>query len=163
MHIRPATPDDLPSMVTLERQCPTAGHWTREQYRRLFQPSAGTLERVALVADGFVPGTLALPAGQGKHSSVLGFLIARHLAPEWELENIVVAPAARRTRLGKGLLGTLLTHARETNSNSVFLEVRESNRAARALYEKAGFLETGRRKSYYAHPSEDAILYRLTL
>ena len=150
-------------MVTLERQCPTAGHWTEEQYGQLFQPSAGTLERLALVADGSVARDFRAPDDQDQPSAFLGFLIARHLAPEWELENIVVAPAARRTGLGKGLLEALLTHVREANSSSVFLEVRESNRAARALYEQAGFRETGRRKSYYANPSEDAILYRLTL
>jgi ribosomal-protein-alanine N-acetyltransferase len=42
----------------------------------------------------------------------------------------------------------------------VFLEVRESNSAARTLYEKAGFEATGLRKSYYANPVEDAVLYR---
>ena len=93
---------------------------------------------------------------------ILGFLIAHHLAPEWELENLVVAPAARRRGIGKRLLEALLAAARETN-NSVFLEVRESNTAARALYENAGFEQTGRRPSYYASPSEDAILYRWTV
>ena len=43
----------------------------------------------------------------------------------------------------------------------MFLEVRESNAAARTLYEKAGFEQTGRRHSYYTSPLEDAILYRL--
>ena len=89
--------------------------------------------------------------------------MARHLAPEWELENIVVAPAARRTGLGKRLLNALLSQARETNSAAVFLEVRESNTAARSLYEKTGFQLTGRRKAYYTNPQEDAVLYRLTL
>jgi len=60
------------------------------------------------------------------------------------------------------LLGTLMATARETHSDSVFLEVRESNTVARRLYEKAGFQETGRRKSYYTNPTEDAILYRRT-
>jgi ribosomal-protein-alanine N-acetyltransferase len=60
-------------------------------------------------------------------------------------------------------LGALLAAARETNSSSVFLEVRESNAPARNLYEKAGFEQTGRRKSYYADPAENAILYRFSL
>ena len=46
-------------------------------------------------------------------------------------------------------------------AGAVFLEVRESNRAARALYEKWAFLESGRRRGYYKDPEEDAILYRL--
>ncbi len=114
--------------------------------------------RIAPTASG--PGP---DAGAAQAPGVLGFLVAQHIAPEWELENIVVAPAARRTGLGKRLLDALLTQARETNSAAVFLEVRESNTAARTLYEKAGFEQTGRRKSYYRDPVEDAILYRRTL
>jgi ribosomal-protein-alanine N-acetyltransferase len=74
-----------------------------------------------------------------------------------------VAHSARRKGLGTRLLDALLAAARETHSTSVFLEVRESNAAARSLYEKAGFNQTDRRKSYYTNPPEDAILYRLTL
>jgi ribosomal-protein-alanine N-acetyltransferase len=43
----------------------------------------------------------------------------------------------------------------------VYLEVRESNRAARSLYVKCAFIESGHRKSYYSEPEEDAVLYRL--
>jgi ribosomal-protein-alanine acetyltransferase len=93
-------------------------------------------------------------------TALAAFLVARHVAPDWELENIVVAPSARRKGLGTRLLRALFARARDTNSDSVFLEVRESNSPARALYERAGFPETGRRKSYYANPSEDAVLYR---
>jgi ribosomal protein S18 acetylase RimI-like enzyme len=79
------------------------------------------------------------------------------------LENIVVAPAARRKGLGKKLLAALVAAAKETNSAAVFLEVRESNAAARTLYETEGFEPTGRRKFYYTNPGEDAVLYRRTL
>jgi ribosomal-protein-alanine N-acetyltransferase len=94
---------------------------------------------------------------------MLGFLIAHRLGLEWELENIVIDPAARRKGLGAQLLRELLARAREANSGSVFCEVRESNLAARALYEKLGFAETGRRKGYYSSPTEDAILCRCEL
>jgi ribosomal-protein-alanine N-acetyltransferase len=59
-------------------------------------------------------------------------------------------------------LEALLDAAHQTKS-SVFLEVRESNAPARALYENAGFKQTGRRPSYYTSPLEDAILYRWTV
>ena len=65
--------------------------------------------------------------------------------------------------IGKRLLNTLLAAANETNSSAVFLEVRDSNAAAQTFYEEAGFNHTGRRKSYYTDPAEDAVLYRLTL
>ncbi len=76
---------------------------------------------------------------------------------------MVVTTSARRKGIGNQLLTALIAEARETNSDSVFLEVRESNVAARALYEKSGFRSTGRRKSYYSNPLEDAILYCLNL
>jgi ribosomal-protein-alanine N-acetyltransferase len=80
---------------------------------------------------------------------------------EWEIENIAVAGPARRRGLGTRLLGELLDQARDRGADAVFLEVRESNRAARALYEKWAFLESGRRRGYYKDQEEDAIVYRL--
>jgi ribosomal-protein-alanine N-acetyltransferase len=147
----------VPSLKSLERQCATAAHWTEAQYRQAFQGER--MERLVLVAEGSEPIASGPDAGGG----VLGFLVARHFAPEWELENIVVVPSARRKGLGNRLLNALFTAARETNSASVFLEVRESNASARTFYEKAGFEQSGRRKSYYTDPLEDAVLYRQTL
>jgi len=140
--------------MSLERQSPTAGHWTEGLYRQVFRPEGPV--RLLLVAES----RDLKPGAEGP--SILGFLIAHHLAPEWELENLVVAPGARRKGLGTCLLEALLHAARETNG-SVFLEVRESNAPARALYENAGFKQTGRRHSYYKSPSEAAILYRWTV
>jgi len=147
--IRHATAADIPHIMTLERASSTAGHWTEQQYQQLFGSRFDGPQRLVLVAE--------------TSRVVLGFLIAQHVAPEWELENIVVADADRRKGLGKQLLDALLVRARETNSDAVFLEVRESNASARALYESAGFEGSGRRKSYYGAPQEDAILYRQSL
>jgi len=152
VNLRPATPADIPSMIELERACPTAAHWTESRYHQAVQP--GAEQRFVLVAEGPLPGS---------EQHLFGFLVACHIGPEWELENIVVAPAARRNGLGAALLEALRAAARTTHSESVFLEVRESNTAARMLYERAGFEPTGRRKAYYADPAEDAILYRLQI
>ena len=160
LHIRPGTVADIPHILTLERQSATAGHWTEQQYRQAFQPEGPA--RLLLVAAG-ASSPRASGLSSVKGSGILGFLVAHHLAPEWELENIVVAPAALRRGIGKRFLEALFDAARETNSSAVFLEVRESNTAARTLYEASGFEQTGRRPSYYASPSEDAILYRWTL
>ena len=46
---------------------------------------------------------------------------------------------------------------------SLYLEVRESNSAARALYAALGFQQVGRRRGYYQHPSEDALLLKRDL
>ena len=161
MKLRSATAADITFIMDLERASPTAAHWTEAQYRQVVQPGGGDPERFVLVAEA-VPSPDARE-GSDSISRILGFLIARHVAAEWELENIVVAPAARREGLGKQLLDGLLARAEETNSEAVFLEVRESNTAARSLYQRAGFHQIGRRKSYYANPDEDAILYRRVL
>jgi [ribosomal protein S18]-alanine N-acetyltransferase len=143
--IRGARLADVPILMRLEGASDTAAHWSEEQYEQAIE--AGKHSRLVLVLE------------DGALHAILGFLVARQIAPEWELENIVVAAEVRRNGLGKRLLEGLLRHVRETNGTRVFLEVRESNRAARALYEQAGFVWTGRRKSYYINPLEDAFLY----
>jgi len=150
--IRKATVDDLPAMKEMDRVSPTSSHWTETQFDDLLRQ-----ERLVLLACS--ENSSHTPDTEG---TLLGFVVARQIAPEWELENIVVTAAARRKGIGKRLLEAILEAARKTNSEAVFLEVRESNHAARSLYEKSGFTQTGRRKSYYANPLEDAILYRLS-
>jgi ribosomal-protein-alanine acetyltransferase len=147
-------------MTDLERASPTAAHWTPDQYHDAFD--CGSVERLVLVAET-LPSAASDEETRTDAAFLQGFLVARHVAAEWELENIVVAPSARRQGLGQRFLNALLAAAQETNSNSVFLEVRESNAAARSLYEKSGFELTGRRKSYYTNRAEDAVLYRLSL
>ncbi len=145
--IRRAAFADLPAMMDLEKRAATAAHWSREQYEALFHASdAG---RVTLILE--------------EESAFHGFVIARVVDAEWEIENIAVAGPARRRGLGTRLLGELLDMARAQGAAAVFLEVRESNQAARALYEKWAFCEAGRRRRYFRSPDEDAILYRLDL
>jgi len=141
-------------MLRLERNSATAAHWSEAQYECLFQADEGQIPRLVLVAQRDIPRERS-----DRAPTVVAFLIARYLAYEWELENIVVAPEARGQGIGTHLMTELLVRATQASSHSVFLEVRESNAPARALYQKLGFLQTGRRKSYYNNPVEDAILY----
>ena len=163
MTIRPATLDDISFMMNLERACSTAAHWSEQQYEQLFHATGFGAERLVLVIEGMLDAGSDEEGASGHAETLLGFLVARRVASGWELENIVVASEARRKGLGRSLLEALTARAIETHSDSVFLEVRESNGAARALYHKAGFVETGRRRSYYANPVEDAILCGHTL
>lgn len=158
MRIRPAVAVDVPSILTIELAHPSAAHWSEEQYLELLQSGSEGPERLILVAE-------SSPKSTAKEAtfSIDAFLVARHVANEWELENIVVALGAQRRGLGRELLQTLFTTAHKTDSASVFLEVRESNKAARSLYEKSGFRQMGRRSGYYVNPTEDAILYRFDL
>jgi [ribosomal protein S18]-alanine N-acetyltransferase len=139
VRLRPANIADVPAMINLERQSPPAAHWSRQQYERLFvDPRQQPSEPFVLIA----------PDDDES---------------EPQPENIVVAEAARRRGVGEGLLSAFIAHARGGRGNRIFLEVRGSNQAARALYLKAGFEEAGLRKSYYLSPVEDAILCRLSL
>ena len=147
MKIRPATLADLPALMAIERKADTAAHWSQAKYREMFSGSAP--KRLALVAeDGHL---------------IQGFLVARAIADEWEIENVVVAPAARRNGLGTALIEECLRLARQQNAGAIFLEVRESNQPARSLYEKMGFRVSGRRPRYYENPPEDALVYRLEI
>ncbi len=145
--VRDATAIDLPGMMALEKHAATAAHWSAQQYEALFRGS--NPERVALIIED--------------ESGLDGFVVARVVDREWEIENIAIAGPARRRGLGTRLLGELLDLARARGAEAVFLEVRESNRAARSLYEKWAFVEDGRRPRYYKDPEEDAILYRLSI
>lgn len=88
---------------------------------------------------------------------VAGFLVMRRTAPdEVEILNLAVAPAHRR----RGLARLLLERAALGQPAALYLEVRESNRAAQALYRALGFTDCGRRPDYYQHPAEAAVLMR---
>lgn len=151
MLIRPAVAADIPIMMELEKHAVTAGHWSRERYDAfLAKETAGT-------AAGLRRHSAALVVEEG--GAVVGFLVARGIESEWEIENVVVAGPARRRGLGARLMGEFIELARGHGAKAVFLEVRESNRGARMLYEKWAFVESGRRRSYYRDPVEDAILY----
>jgi [ribosomal protein S18]-alanine N-acetyltransferase len=121
-------------------------HWSEQRYQAVFQP--GAPDRVLwVVEDG---------------GSIRGFLVARFTAAECELENLVVAVADRRRCFGLQLVQSLISAASQRHVERILLEVRESNVAARALYDKVGFQLNGRRKAYYSHPEEDALLFALT-
>jgi ribosomal protein S18 acetylase RimI-like enzyme len=82
-----------------------------------------------------------------------GFLAWREVSPgEFEILNLAVAPEARRRGVAQALL------AAATRPGRWFLEVRESNSAARAFYRQAGFVEVGQRVRYYRDPEEKAIV-----
>lgn len=95
-----------------------------------------------------------------QNGAVEGFLVARQTAPdEREILNVAVSRNVRGSGLGTALLQQLLTSKRVPGD--IFLEVRESNVAARRLYERLGFVEVGRRGAYYDDPVETAIIMRI--
>jgi ribosomal-protein-alanine N-acetyltransferase len=141
--IRSAVLNDVPAILAIEREAPGAAHWTRDQYNQL-------------VSSGVV--LVAAEAGRP-----CGCVCAQTVAGEWELENVVVATGFLRRGIASELMRGLIQRAKNEAASAILLEVRESNLAARGLYEKHGFREVGRRPAYYNDPVEDAILYTLRL
>lgn len=146
--LRSGRPADIPFLVALSSRSATAAQWDEAHYRAAFA-RGNPSERLVLVLE--------------EDSRPQGFLVARPLGPEWELENIAFAAAARRRGLASHLLGEFIALARNHGAQAIYLEVRESNLAARKLYEKMAFLESGRRPAYYHDPDEAAIVYNLPI
>ena len=134
--IRRATPADARLLVEIEQQSFSNPNWDLNSFLRY----------TCLVAE--VDGTVA------------AFLVSHETFPavdgapaEREILNLAVAPEYR----GMGIATALLKHELSLRA-TYFLEVRESNVAAQALYRKCGFIETGRRLEYYEFPNEAAIV-----
>ncbi len=149
IRIRPASSADLNRILEIERSAPSAAHWPLSDYHLAL--SATSPRRILLVAE------IA--------ARIEGLLVARSpLTTEWEIENVVVAETARRRGLGAALVSTFVEQIAldkpPNNDLVVYLEVRESNVAARQLYEKLGFHLDNRRRAYYRSPDEDAVVYR---
>lgn len=92
-----------------------------------------------------------------------GFLMAFHVLDECHLLDIATEEKFRRRGIGTALIRELMKRAGEKDGSVIYLEVREKNQAARGLYEKLGFVPVGKRKDYYKYPTDDAVLYTLTL
>jgi ribosomal-protein-alanine N-acetyltransferase len=147
MLIRSATAEDIPAILAIEEKAENAAHWPEEKYREMFESEIS--RRSVLVLDD--------------RGTIRGFAIGRVFDQECEIENVVVASDFRRRGWGSELLQGLIDAASQAGVTAFFLEVRESNFAARALYNGSGFAENGRRKRYYREPDEDGILLTLRL
>ena len=94
---------------------------------------------------------------------LLGYLCFWTVREEMQLLDLAVHPAHRGRGHGSLLLTKMIDHALSKGISRIWLEVRVSSSSARRLYEKFGFMESGRRRNYYTDPSEDAILMSLGL
>ena len=91
---------------------------------------------------------------------VAGYVGSELVPDEADMMNLAVAPEFRRRGVAAALLDSLLTALRARGVVSLTLEVRASNAPALALYRGFGFAQAGRRKNYYFHPAEDALILR---
>ncbi|MCC1482250.1 ribosomal protein S18-alanine N-acetyltransferase [Roseibaca sp. Y0-43] len=95
-----------------------------------------------------------------------GFILLRCVLDEAEVLTFAVAPNAQGQGMGATLLAKAIDQARARGVQRLFLEVAEDNTPARALYARAGFAQTGRRKGYYRRshgPAVDALLLERAL
>jgi ribosomal-protein-alanine N-acetyltransferase len=93
--------------------------------------------------------------------AVVGMMVLWQIVDEAHIATLAVHPDFRRRGIAKRLLVHALQAAYLEGGRSTYLEVRESNQAAQAMYQKFGFEEVGRRMRYYKDNGEDAILMTL--
>lgn len=142
--IRHALPLDLAAVGVIERAS-FSDPWSLQSFR---QSLSRTFVRINVAEEEDV---------------VLGYSVVWMAGEECELANLSVDPARRGSGLGALLLDVAMREAHEEGSLVMFLEVRDSNEAARRLYAGRGFHEVGRRKAYYRNPEEDALVLRRDL
>lgn len=138
VQIVPMCEAHLPTLAALEASC-FADPWSEAALREeLNNPPARFL--------------VALCGGE-----VAGYLGCHHILDEAFIANVAVFPAYRRRGIGRALVEA--AKAQAAGMSRLTLEVRASNEAAIALYRSLGFVEDGVRPRFYAHPTEDAVLY----
>lgn len=141
--LEPMTPADIPAVIAIERAAYTSG-WPTTAFER--ELTANALARYLVARDG-LPG--APPVAFG------GLWL---MVDQAHIVTIAVRPECQRRGFGRLVLHGLVELAAAAGMESVTLEVRVSNEAARALYRRYGFYEVGIRKRYYADNHEDAII-----
>jgi ribosomal-protein-alanine N-acetyltransferase len=112
------------------------------------------------------PGSIAFLARVGLPAQMAGFVLAQMAAGEAEILTVGVAAAHQRHGLGQKLVEAICRAARKSEVRRLFLEVGQSNAAARGLYGKLGFEQVGERKDYYQQPgapAENAVVMALSL
>ena len=90
--------------------------------------------------------------------TICGYLCYSLVVDELHILNLAVDAAFRQQKIGSALVAHCLSEAIKADAMVAFLEVRESHKIAKALYEKSGFKPLARRKKYYSDNGEDAIV-----
>lgn len=136
--------DDLRAVLHIERRSFSIP-WSESTFRGLLRRNSASL----LVAE---------LAGR-----VVGYAALWFVTDEAELGDLAVLPEERGRGIGRWLLDRAMEEAAGRGARQLYLEVRESNEAARRMYERAGFSVAGIRPGYYSEPREDAILMTRSL
>ena len=136
----PMTYDHVPQAAELERLC-FPDPWSERMLREHLDNQCA-----------------AAIAAMGEDGTLLGYAGLLVVLDEGYITNVAVRPAFRRQGIASELLAVFERFARANHLAFLTLEVRASNAAAVALYEKQGYVRAGLRRNYYEHPKEDAII-----
>lgn len=143
MELKALTPKDVDSMFEIEKKA-YFDPWTRG----LLEQSIGA------------PMTHTL--GAFENDGLWGYSIYQVIFNEAHLLNLAVDPVHQKRGIGKKMLEAILSDCKQKGAESMFLEVRPTNEAARALYEKRGFKVLMVRERYYSN-GESALVMNLDL
>ena len=144
VRIEPMTAEHLDEVAELERLC-FSDPWSRN-----------------LLAEALKNDLSAYLVALDDAGRVAGYAGLTVVLDEGSIDNIAVRPDCRRRGVAAQLLEVFLNFARGNQLAFLTLEVRASNYAAIALYGSRGFRAVGRRKNYYEHPVEDALIMTRT-
>ena len=138
LNIRRLTYADLPQIITVERRAfPTP--WSLAMFVLELSKTSG----------------VCLAATRG--DTLVAYLICSRYDTVWHIMNVAVDPAHRRAGIATALIEGLIERIDDPQARYT-LEVRESNTAAIALYERYGFRAAGMRRRYYQDNGEDAVI-----
>ena len=145
MHVRivPMNADHLDEVAELERIC-FSTPWSRN-----------------MLAEELDNACSAFLVALDDSDKVVGYAGLQVVLDEGYIANVAVRPECRRQGIAGKLLQVFLDFAKANHLAFLTLEVRASNYDAIALYGSRGFRSVGRRKNYYEHPKEDAIIMTL--
>ncbi|MDH4079130.1 MAG: ribosomal protein S18-alanine N-acetyltransferase [Nitrospira sp.] len=150
-HIRPATPEMLPDILSLEEAC-FSSPWTRKMLES------------ELLGNQFAHFLVAMQQGQssaGSECAIVGYHCFWIVFEELRLMNLAVRESVRRQGIGTALAAEAFRVALNHAATRAVLEVRASNTPARLLYTAMGFIQVGTRPQYYSNPIEDAVLMEM--
>ena len=142
MRIERMTAEHLDGVEALEKSC-FSHPWSRQSLERELENEQSLF--YAAVEDG----------------QVIGYIGMSFVLDEGYIYNVAVDGNHRKNGVGSALIRTLVTHCKKEGFAFLTLEVRESNAAARSLYQHFGFIKVGERKNYYSDPTENAVLMTL--
>ena len=138
-------PKDLDEIVRLEKES-FSDPWPKKGFE-------------VQLADGIsIMLTARLEAPASASGEIIGYICAYQIFEELQLASVAIKETFRRQGIARRLIAEMIRLGRQGGAREIWLDVRESNAAARRLYEALGFSEVYRRKNYYRKPKEDALV-----